>query len=68
MMASLDHTMWFHNDFTMKDWLLMVLENQAISNGRALVATRAYRQDGVLVAIAIQEGVFRYDTNPASRL
>ena len=28
MMASLDHTMWFHNDFTMKDWLLMVVRRQ----------------------------------------
>lgn len=33
------------------------LENQAISNGRALVATRAYRQDGVLVAIAVRVAI-----------
>lgn len=25
MMASLDHTMWFHNDFDMTNWLLMVV-------------------------------------------
>ena len=25
MMASLDHTMWFHNSFHMNDWLLMVV-------------------------------------------
>lgn len=29
MMASLDHTMWFHNDFTMSQWLLMVVRGDA---------------------------------------
>ncbi|WFD29612.1 palmitoyl-CoA hydrolase [Malassezia sp. CBS 17886] len=60
MMASLDHTMWFHNAFDMSDWLLMVMENQANSNGRALILGRIYRSDGMLVAIVIQEGVVRY--------
>ncbi|KAL4401601.1 acyl-CoA thioesterase [Malassezia pachydermatis] len=62
MMASLDHTMWFHNDFDMSNWLLMVVENQAASNGRALIMARVYRGDGVLVAIVIQEGVIRFPT------
>lgn len=53
MMASLDHTMWFHNDFDMSNWLLMVVENQAASNGRALIMARVYRGDGVLVAIVV---------------
>ncbi|KAI3625711.1 hypothetical protein CBS9595_001072 [Malassezia furfur] len=50
MMASLDHTMWFSNAFHMSDWLLMVIENQSTSNGRALILARIYNSNGVLVA------------------
>lgn len=53
MMASLDHTMWFYNDFQMCDWLLFVLDNQALNNGRALITGRIYRLDGVLVAVVV---------------
>ena len=54
MMASLDHTMWFYNDFQMCDWLLFVLDNQALNNGRALITGRIYRLDGVLVAVVVR--------------
>jgi len=69
MMASLDHTMWFYNDFQMCDWLLFILDNQALNNGRALITGRIYRLDGVLVAVVVrllhspcqaQEGVHRF--------
>ncbi|WFC97977.1 palmitoyl-CoA hydrolase [Malassezia yamatoensis] len=50
MMTSLDHTMWFSNTFRMSDWLLMVIENQSTSNGRALVMARVYNSSGLLVA------------------
>ncbi|WFD42063.1 palmitoyl-CoA hydrolase [Malassezia psittaci] len=60
MITSLDHTMWFSNTFRMNDWLLMVIENQSTSNGRALVMARVYNSSGLLVATTIQEGVFRY--------
>lgn len=33
MMASLDHTMWFYNDFTMGQWLLMVVRGNAVTLG-----------------------------------
>lgn len=77
MMASLDHTMWFYNDFEMSDWLLLVLENQALGNGRALVVGRVYRRDGLLVAVSVrfiftdhesQEGVFRSTEQPKAQL
>lgn len=34
MMTSLDHTMWFHNDFSMSEWLLMVVRSDQITPGR----------------------------------
>ncbi|WFD35597.1 palmitoyl-CoA hydrolase [Malassezia cuniculi] len=59
MMATLNHTMWFFAPFNMHDWLLLVLENQVLGNGRGLVTGRIYRRDGVFVAAIAQEGVVR---------
>ena len=59
MLASLDHTMWYYGSFNIRDWVLMVPENQAAASGRALVLARFYRGDGTLVAVSMQEGVFR---------
>ncbi|PKI83318.1 hypothetical protein MVES_002975 [Malassezia vespertilionis] len=61
----LDHSMWFYESFSMSDWLLLVMEPQSVADGRTLVLGRIYRQDGVLVAVAIQEGVFRQSHNKA---
>ena len=63
MMATLNHTMWFFAPFDMHDWILFVLENQALENGRGLVTGRMYRRDGVLVAAMAQEGVVRMRTS-----
>ncbi|WFD21593.1 palmitoyl-CoA hydrolase [Malassezia equina] len=37
MMTSLDHTMWFYNHFSMSEWLLMVVENQAMTRSIAVL-------------------------------
>ncbi|MBV9840559.1 MAG: acyl-CoA thioesterase II [Sphingomonadaceae bacterium] len=57
--ASLDHAVWIHEDVTLDDWLLYVLDSpwsgQARGFNRGLIYTRA----GRLVASVAQEGLIR---------
>lgn len=58
-MASLDHTMWFHRDFRLDQWLLYQIESPSASGARGLCLGRFYTQDGQLVASVAQEGMIR---------
>ena len=57
--ATIDHSMWFHQDFRFDDWLLFAIESPRAIAGRGLVQGRFYTQDGTLVATAMQEGIIR---------
>jgi acyl-CoA thioesterase-2 len=57
--ATIDHSMWFHQDFRLDEWLLYVVDSPAASNGRGLVRGQFFTRDGKLVASTIQEGVIR---------
>jgi acyl-CoA thioesterase-2 len=57
--ASLDHALWFHDDFRVDDWLLHVVEADRVSGGRGLARGSFYTQDGRLVASTVQQGVMR---------
>ena len=57
--ASLDHALWFHDDFRADEWLLHVVETQRMSGGRGLALGSFYREDGVLVATTMQQGLMR---------
>lgn len=59
MMASLDHTMWFHRPFRADDWLLYVQRTPSSSGGRGLATGSVYTREGVLVASVAQEGLIR---------
>jgi len=58
--ASLDHTMWFHRDFRMDDWLLYVIRSSSASKARGLNHGSIFTRDGRLVASTTQEGLIRY--------
>lgn len=58
-LASLDHSMWFHRPFDMRDWLLFVQSSPTAQGGRGLGTVRVYDQAGCLVASAAQEGMIR---------
>ena len=58
-MASLDHAMWFHNDFRVDEWLLFVFDSPSASSGRGLARCMVFTQDGKLVASTAQEGLIR---------
>lgn len=58
-MASLDHAMWFHDDFRVDDWMLYVMDSPWGGGARGLARGLVYRQDGRLVATVMQEGLLR---------
>ena len=57
--ASLDHGLWFHDDFRVDDWLLHVVEAERVSGGRGLARGSFYTREGRLVASTVQQGVMR---------
>ncbi|MER7579300.1 acyl-CoA thioesterase II [Kitasatospora sp. NPDC097691] len=59
LMASLDHSMWFHRPFRADDWLLFAQRSPSSSDGRGLTLGEFYDRDGRLVASAAQEALIR---------
>ncbi len=57
--ASLDHSIWFHRDFKMDDWLLYAIRSPSAAFGRGLSLGSIFTRDGVLVASVAQEGLLR---------
>jgi len=57
--ASLDHSIWFHGDFQMDDWLLYAMKSPRASKGRGLNMGSIYTRNGNLVASVAQEGLMR---------
>lgn len=57
--ASLDHSMWFHRDFDLDDWMLYAMECPSTSNARGFVRGNIFTRKGVLVASVAQEGLLR---------
>jgi acyl-CoA thioesterase-2 len=60
--ASLDHVMWFHQQFRVDEWLLHVMDSPAAHGARGLVRGRVFTRDGRLVASTAQEGLIRRRT------
>ncbi|KAJ3013345.1 UNVERIFIED_CONTAM: Acyl-CoA thioesterase 8 [Siphonaria sp. JEL0065] len=59
MIASLDHSIWFHAPFRADDWLLYEMESTRTGAGRGLCFSRVFKRDGTLVMSCAQEGVVR---------
>lgn len=57
--ASLDHAIWFHQDFTLDDWLFYSVESPIAHASRGFSRGSYYTRDGVLVASVAQEGLIR---------
>ncbi len=58
-LASIDHSMWFHKDFRMDDWLLYSIDSPVAVGARGLVRGQIFTRDGTLVASTMQEGLIR---------
>ncbi len=59
-MASLDHAVWFHDDFRADDWLLYATDSPWAGRARGFNRGRFYTRDGRLVASVAQEGLIRF--------
>jgi len=57
--ASLDHAVWIHHNFRADEWLLYVVDSPSASGARGYTRGSIYREDGVLVASTMQEGLIR---------
>lgn len=57
--ASLDHAVWFHDEFRADEWLLFVTHASWAGRSRGYITGRMFRQDGTLVASVSQEGMMR---------
>ena len=57
--ASLDHAMWFYQDFRIDDWLLYAIESPVAGHARGMNRGNIFRRDGTLVACVAQEGLIR---------
>ena len=57
--ASLDHSMWFHEDFRADEWLLYAMDSPWAGHGRGMNRGSIFTRDGRLVASAAQEGLIR---------
>ena len=59
IIASLDHSIWFHAPFNADRWMLYVTESPRTSGGRGLNFGHVYSDEGVLIASVAQEGLMR---------
>jgi acyl-CoA thioesterase-2 len=66
MMASLDHSLWFHRPFRADEWLLYVMDSPSASGARGFCRGSIFRRDGTLIASVAQEGLIR-ERDPSRR-
>ena len=59
MMASLDHTIWFHRPFRADEWWLYDQWSPSAQGARGLALGRVFTREGSLVATVAQEGLIR---------
>ena len=59
MLASLDHSVWFHRRFRIDDWLLYAQDSPSSGGGRAFCRGTLFTRSGELVASTTQEGLVR---------
>jgi acyl-CoA thioesterase II len=57
--TSLDHAMWFHGDIRVDEWFVYVMDSGWTGGARGINHGSIYRQDGTLIASAVQEGLLR---------
>ncbi|AFR49439.1 acyl-CoA thioesterase [Gordonia sp. KTR9] len=58
-LASLDHTVWFHEQFRIDEWRLYEQEGSWMGHGRGLCRGHLYDRNGLLLASTSQEGLLR---------
>jgi acyl-CoA thioesterase-2 len=59
MLATICHTIWFHRDIKVDEWLHGIYEPISLINGRGIAKGAIYNKEGLLLATTMQEGVVR---------
>jgi acyl-CoA thioesterase II len=59
MVASLDHSMWFHRPFRVDEWILFAQDSPASGGSRGFTRGMMFSREGSLVATVAQEGLIR---------
>ncbi|KAI8339338.1 HotDog domain-containing protein [Chlamydoabsidia padenii] len=59
MMASLDHSIFFHKHMRADEWFLYDMHSPRSGDGRGVTFGRIYTKDGVLAVTTSQEGLIR---------
>ena len=59
MVASLDHSIWFHRPFRADEWLLYEVDSPVAEGGRGFTRGTYFSRDGHVVASVAQEGLIR---------
>ncbi len=67
MVASLDHTMWFHSPLKFDEWHLYSMDSPRAGSARSFNRGSIYDQSGRLVASVAQEGLMRPVTPKAKK-
>ncbi|KAL7751017.1 acyl-CoA thioesterase [Sorochytrium milnesiophthora] len=67
ILTSLDHSMWFHEDFRADNWMLYEMESPRTSGWRGLALGRLWTRDGKLAVSCAQEGLLRATMNPPAK-
>lgn len=62
MVASLDHSIWFHRPVRVDEWLLYCVDSPVACGGRGFARGAYYDREGRLVASVAQEGLVRLRT------
>lgn len=57
--TSLDHAIWFHDDFKADEWLLYVQNSPFAGSGRSLNHGIIYNRNGKIIANVMQEALIR---------
>lgn len=57
--ASIDHALWFHDDFRADDWMLYATDSPWSGLSRGFGRGQIFTRDGRLVASVAQEGMLR---------
>ncbi|PJG86299.1 acyl-CoA thioesterase II [Conservatibacter flavescens] len=58
--ATIDHSIWFHREFDLNDWLLYAVESNNAYGARGLARGQIFDRQGRLIATTQQEGLMRY--------
>jgi acyl-CoA thioesterase II len=66
-LTSIDHSLWLYRRVALDDWVLMDLQPEAGSGGRATYTGRVFSRDGTLCAGIAQETLFRSSTAHIAR-